>query len=329
MKRLTYSLILLMMLILITVLVYNNQQNGTIRSEMSDFAIADTASITRIVLKDESGETVDLKRQDDGFWTVNDAYEARPDAIKTLLHTMHKVSVKAPVSQQSMNTVLKTIIASNTLVEAYEDNQVVKTYYVGGANQTHTGTNMMMKGSSRPFVMHIEGFHGFLTPRYFTNELEWRNREVFGYLTPEIKSIAINYNERPELSFSIEDQGAETYSVKRGATQSPAPFDTLMLKAYLSNYKMIHYESYEETKSQEFIDSVLQSPPLWTITLNTWAGESRSVTGFKKPIKNGEDMEGNAIDFDIERLYIKVDDEIYVAQYAIFDKLSKGVYFFK
>jgi len=333
MKKVIIGIVSLLVLAAATVLVYRSQKASTIKGELTDFAVTDTASIDRITLKNEAGETIDLERQPNGSWTVNDKYKARPDAVKTLLYTINKVSVKAPVSQQSMQTVLKNIIASHVLVDIYQGgDEPVKSYYVGGPGQFHTGTNMMMKSSSRPFVMHIEGFHGFLTPRYFTNINEWRHRGVFEYNPEEIRSVEVDYPERPENNFKIEHPDPQDpYVVLSGKDMEPVESaDQLLVSSYLASYKMVHYESYEETKDSAFIDSVKASTPMFTIDLVTQAGETHTVNGYRKPMKGGYDYEDNPIDYDLDRLYIWVDSsEFLVAQYVIFDKLTKGTGFLK
>ncbi|GAB4380460.1 MAG: hypothetical protein Kow0075_11760 [Salibacteraceae bacterium] len=331
MKKVAIGIIALLVLTLITMYVIRQNEPSTIRSELTDFAIEDTASVARIILQDESGNVIDLQRQSPSYWTVNGTHRARPDAIRILLTTMKKVSIKAPISQQSMSTVLKRIIASHTLVEAYDkEGKLIKTYYVGGANKEHTGTNMMIKGSSRPFVVHIEGFHGFLTPRYFTNELEWRSRDVFELEREDIASIHLQYPSGKGEEVLIE-KTSNGYRIERnGKEVMPGQIDTLMLSAYLNQYAKVHYESYEETKSDEFLDSVKTSQPVFILDVVETNGKQKRVIGFRKPLKNGYDLEGNPIKFDQDRLYIWVDSgEIFIGQYAIFDPLTKGLYFFK
>ena len=328
MKRLLLGGFLLLALGIVAAIMVWNDEPSTMRTELADFALEDPQSVTKIILKNERGEQVILEKQEN-YWTVNSDFKARPDAIDILLETMTDLSIKSPVSQSAMETILKNIIAKHTLVTVYEGGSTpVKEYYVGGSNQLHTGTNMMMKGSSRPFVMHIEGFHGFLTPRYFSNELEWRSREVFEYKPEDIEYVGISYSKTPQKNFMITLTESGEREVRYGENDEVLNgYDILMLNAYLSEYKMVHYESYEETKPQTFIDSVKQSVPEFTIRLAA-KGKEHLVKGYKKPLPEGYDLEGNTVSHDQDRLYTWVDEgELFVAQYAIFDKLTKGVYF--
>lgn len=328
MKKVVVGIVLLVVLSFITVWVVRQNSASTMRSELTDFAVEDTLSITKIILKDEQGERIELQRED-GFWTLNQSYLARPDAVKILLTTMKKVRVRAPVSQQMMNTVLKTIIANHTLVEAYAGNTLVKSYYVGSPDRDHTGTFMMISGSERPFVTHIEGFHGFLTPRYFTNLNEWRHRGIFEYERDEIAALDLRINNGSQTNISIVQNTDGVFDVYTGSDDAPvSDLDTFMLNAYLSHYKKVHFEGIEETKTDAFIDSVKQSEPIFTISLTDTEGHTREVIGFKKPLKNGFDPEGNPLKFDFDRLYLWIDSgEMVVGQYAIFDPLTKGLGF--
>jgi len=330
MKKLAVGIILLIALTIMAVWATKKDTTNTMSGELSDFAVQDTAAIDHIVLKDESGEVIDLQRSDEG-WILDNQYKARPDAVQILLTTINKVSVKAPVSQVQMNTILKTIISNHCMVELYDNNSLIKSFYVGGADKDHSGTYMLMKGSQRPFLMHIEGFHGFLTPRFFTNQLKWRHRGIFEYRPSQIESVLVEYNGEEEKNFRIDAEGNQRFAVSTGKDLQPAlAIDSFMLSAYLANYKQVHYESYEETKSADFIDSVKQSSPIFSVTVVNNKGISKNVTAFKKPIRDGYDPIGNEIEYDLDRLYLWIDSgEVVVGQYAIFDKLTKGITFFK
>ncbi|MEX2595941.1 MAG: hypothetical protein WEC59_03345 [Salibacteraceae bacterium] len=320
----------LLLLILAGVSIYITRQNNTstLKSELTDFGVEDTERITRIVLKDENGQRVDLSKVN-GEWLLNDEFKARPDAVKILLTTINKLSVKAPIGQKMMNSVLKNIISKHTLVEIYDGGELIKNYYVGGPDRDHTGTYMLMKGSSRPFIMHMEGFHGFLSTRYFTNPNEWKHRGIFEYNPEEIKHLAVSYPDQPEKNFSIDQPTTGSFEVFYGSKNNPVEqLDTFMLSAYLANYKMIHFEGFEETKPQSFVDSVLRSTPIFRIELTDIEGKTTLVEGFRKPIKDGYNHEGDEIDFDFDRLYLKVNkNQVLVGQYAIFDKLTKRIAF--
>ncbi len=330
MKKLGIGIFLLIALTLLAIWATRENTTSTMRSELSNFAVEDTASIQRITMKDENGHIIDLRRGEN-HWILNESYKARPDGVTILLTTIKKLAVKAPISQVQMNTVLKNIIAKHTLVTLYDENGEMKSFYVGGPDKDHSGTFMLMNGSNRPFLIHMEGFHGFLTTRFFTNELEWRDRGIFEYSIAEIESVLVEYHENESKNFKINAEGDQRFSVLTGKDLVPAAaIDSFMLSAYLASFKQIHYESFEETKTEVFMDSVKQSAPVFSITVVNNQGVSKKVICFKKPIKDGYDPVGNEIEYDLDRLYLWIDsNEMVIGQYAIFDKITKGIGFFK
>jgi hypothetical protein len=330
MKQRIVGVLALILLAGIAVWVTQNDASSTMRGELADFAVDDTAAITRMVLRDESGNVIDLSRAE-GHWILNDQFKARPDAVSNLLYTVKKVSLRAPISQQEIKTVLKNIIASHTLIDIYAGGGLVKSYYVGGPDRDHTGTFMLMKGSERPFVTHIEGHHGFLTTRYFTHPLEWRHRGVFELKNDQIASIELSFPNHEERDVRIERNAKGKFDVFHHQTiVPPTDVDSFMLDAYVKQYEMVHYESYEETKSDAFLDSVKTSTPVFHIEVVDRAGNTSHVTGFKKPLKDGYDPEGKEIEYDLDRLYLWINsEEMVIGQYAIFDKLTQGLRFFK
>ncbi len=71
-----------------------------------DFAIKDTAAITRIVIRDKKPSEVLLERSSQG-WLVNGVFPVRKDAIEVLLETLGNVTLKTLLLkaqfQQSIN----------------------------------------------------------------------------------------------------------------------------------------------------------------------------------------------------------------------------------
>ena len=69
-------LIIVIILLIISVLLLIKQTNSTLRKESSDFAIEDTASITKVFMSDKKNNSILLVRQADGKWILNNKYNA-------------------------------------------------------------------------------------------------------------------------------------------------------------------------------------------------------------------------------------------------------------
>jgi hypothetical protein len=325
MKNIRY--IILILLTVAAAYFFFTNQNSTIKSEKSDFGVKDTSSITKLFLADQQGRQVTLERLSEFQWKVNGKYLARQDGINILLETIKRVAVKAPVNKAAFENIVKNISSSSVKVEIYTgDDSPSKVYYVGSSNQDHSGTYMLMENSTVPFLTHMEGFYGYLTPRYFTNENEWRDRTIFRYNYGEIASIKVEIPLDKENSFEITSNADNTYSIKSLATGNTIEnFDTLKVLEYISYYKTIPYEGFEETKTEEYMNGVKASTPLNIYTVTDKSGKESKATTYLKPLPEGAtDPEGTPIYFDMDRLYADVNEtDFVVIQYIIFDKLDK------
>lgn len=329
MKKNKVILFFTLILIIIAASFILTRKKGTIKEELKDFAIRDTAFIDKIFLADKAGNKVTLTKIKSGYWKVNNKYIARNDAINTLLYTMSRLEVKSPVAKAAHNNVVKRLASNATKVEIYEGDKLLKVYYVGGETQDQLGTFMLLENSSVPFVMHIPGFNGYLSTRYFTKEQEWREHSVFDYSYDEIQSITVEYPANPELSFNINKTGENQYSFNPYVKSVPLMVDTLRLKTYVSFYQNINFEGFPKNITSSQKDSIINSQPQAIVSLTDTKGGKNTVKLFSKEIsarsKMQEDISGEPLKYDLDRMYALINDgeDFVVVQYYVFDKLLK------
>lgn len=325
MKNLKY--ILLLALLVVAGYFFFSNKKSTLKTEKTEFAVEDTASVTKIFMADQQGRKITLERLGKGQWKVNDKYLARQDGINILLETMKRLSIKSPVNKAAFENVVKQISVSGIKVEIYQgESKPSKVYYVGTSNQNHTGSYMLLENSTVPFLVHLEGFYGFLTPRYFVNENEWRDRSIFRYNYGEIQSIKVEHPQDDRNSFEIKEIEPNIFSLTNLATsETVTDVDTIRVLEYVSYYKIIPFEGLEETKTPEYIESIKEKTPMQIYTVTDKNGNVTKVKTYLKPLPEGAtDPEGNEIFFDVDRLYADVNDKDFVVcQYLIFDKLDK------
>ena len=155
MKKFKY--LFLLGLVSLAAYFFFKPSSSTLKKERSDFAVKDTASITKIFMADQQGRSVLLERINVDNWKLNNEFKARPDAVNILLETIKRVTVKSPVNRAAFENVVKQIAGAGTKVEIYQGKDTPsKTYYVGHSNQEHTGTFMLMENSTVPFLTHME-----------------------------------------------------------------------------------------------------------------------------------------------------------------------------
>ncbi len=340
MKKNRIAIVLVVLLGSLSFWFIINNKKGTIKETLRDFAVEDTASINKIFLADKNGHTITLERKSPGLWTVNGKYNARMDAVQTLLYTIKKIDIKEPIGKKAVDNVIKRLAAKAIKCEIYQNDKLTKAYYVGTETQDQTGTFMIlidletMQNSEKPFITYIPGFEGYLTTRYFTDERGWRDRTVYHYVPSDIKSVKLEALSKPELGYELTVKGNNDYEIKMLANgQAINDVDPLSVKQYLSYFQQINFESFEVNINETQIDSVKKSEPINILTITDNSGKVNKVKFYaRKPKREGLlDEKGKVIMFDQERMDALLGNgtDFVMVQYYIFGKLMPQADYFK
>lgn len=318
MKRYRY-LLLLVVLLLIAAYLYFSRTGSTLKSEYSDFAIEDTASIDKIFISDYEGQNALLERQEDKTWTINQKHKVRKDAIELLLKTFNRISVREPVSKSKFETVVKELAVKSTKVEIYTGGKKpYKVYYVGHATKTHYGTNMLLeiggKKSSVPYITHVPGFFGYLSTRFFTDENLWRDRAIFELKADQIASIEIRFLEKPVNSFRLERTENSFALIDINTMEKTSDVNQVVAQDFFNKFKSVHFEFIDVESSEETIDSVISSPALHQIIVEKTTGEKTELYTYYKPVTDGtlNPVTGEPYKYNLDRLYGWVNKEDFV-----------------
>ena len=333
MKKNKVIFILLIVLVSITAWLIVSKRTGTIKRELRDFAVQDTSQVWKVFLVNKQNNSILLEREETNTWTVNQAFQARKDAVDLILKTFKRWDVKSPVSKAAFNNVVKNLAGSHTKVEIYgkDESEPFKTIFIGGPTQDMYGTYMMIEGSNTPFIVHIPGFSGYLSSRFFFDLNEWRNQKIFRSNFKDIASAEYHNYLKPYQSFEAKNLGNNAYSLIATATNKPVDsFDTVKVKQYLGAYKNISFERVPDELSPEQHDSIINSAPFTKLTLKTQNGIETSLTTYRKKGSTILDLKGKPYEWDLEKFYGRINDDstIVVLQYFVMDPLLMDLDFF-
>lgn len=322
MKKNTIIIILVVILAGIVVILASRNSKSSLKKELRDFAVEDTASVTKIFMVRKDNAQVTLTREGNR-WKVNDKYLVRPDAIDNLLKTLNRVRVKSPVSNSMLDNALKMLATRNTKVEVYAGKKKIKTLYVGGPTQDQMGTFMMIEGSSVPFVTHIPGFIGYLSSRFFIDERNWRSTEIMRYNFNDIAAVTVENPARPEESFKLENLGGNRFGITSlTGRQSPVPLDTIGVKFYLSQFEKLNFEFFTDSLPAEDLANLRTNPPYRTLMVEDRQGVRRTIKAWPRTGMGKTDVDGNPLTWDDERMWGVLDDrDTVVIQYYVFNPI--------
>ena len=285
-----------------------------------DFVIADTASITRVVIKDKKPSEVTLERSSTG-WLVNGSYPARKDAIQVLLETLGNVTLKNFVAKSAVSEVNQRMDVYGKWVEVYSGEKLLKSYIVGTETPDMLGTYYRMIGSQLPFSVYIQGFNGYLTTRFFTEPSLWRDRTIYGLALDEIESIEMKVNGPEGFFWKITRnvkgnlneiaQEASSWLLMGRESEPLSNNKPQLLMTAVSAVRTLKYEGamVESDNIWNKKDSIFSAVPAFSFFVNTIGGETLETRAFYKKTEGiliGED--GQAHEWDPDRFYAELPD---------------------
>ena len=261
-KNLFFKLaIIILMFVLIWFLSIDKKSTITLEN---NFAISDTASVSKIFIADRNGTTITLNRNKRN-WVVNNRYVVRNDAINTILTAINQIKIQRSVSKNSFDNVVRNLATTGVKIEIYTNQETPnKSYTIGSSTPNHLGTYMFLAGSKIPFIVHIPSFNGFLSPRYGIqgnkiSEKDWRTTNIFSLEKKEISRVMITHIQNPLKSFTLTTDSIMLLNNLGNAVS----FNQEKVLLFLNAFKLLNCEAYKnESEIIEF------STPLHELIVN-------------------------------------------------------------
>ena len=344
MKRNRLVILITVILVTIALVLVLNQRSSTLRQGASDFAVVDTANITRIFIVDKNNNSVLLERKSPSEWTLNREFKAQTFQVNALIKTMADLEVRSPVPIAARNNVIARLAASNRKVEIYQHGyginlfnliklfpreRLAKVYYVGGPTADNLGTYMLMEGADEPFIVFIPSFRGFVAAMYSPIADNYRDHSIFSTRFRDLKLVEMEFFEEPEESYVIRRLSDEVIEFIPEYSDVPVAYDTIRVLEFLTSFAKIRFESLLNNKvDQAFRDSVTSLTPAHIITLTDTDDQESQITTFRKGRLESDPEDWP---YDLNRMYGLVNDgrDFVLVQYFVFDKLLRPASYFR
>jgi len=274
---------------------------------------------------------------------LDNRFAANTKVVDFLLSTMKKLRVKTPVPLSVRNSVISRLASIGTKVEVYQEEyrinlfnrykffkheKLTKVFYVGDATQDNQGTYMIIDDAENPYVVFIPGFRGFLYTRFSALPDDWKSHVVFSKKLSDIKSVSLKFVKEPENSFKVDVIDSRgNYAVTQLYDGSVLEsYDTLRLLNFLTSFTDLRYETrMNNLMTPMKLDSIINSPPLYELTLIDKFDDTTYTRMFKKhsiseEIANAYDV---LVPIDHDRFYALINggDDFVLMQYYVFDRV--------
>ena len=329
-KNILYLAVLLAAAAVVFYIFREKKEKAEIPDDQA-FAVEDTAAVTRISLIGKD-QTADLRREN-GRWTVNKKFKVMPSRMDLLLETLKNVEVQFPVPKAQLQSTMQNLQTRATKVEVYRNGErkPFKVYHVGGATSTSEGTFMVLehdgKLAEKPYVTHIPGMRGIINVRYFTNETDWRDTEIFDYAPEQIAEIKVEYPAAAHHSFTIKENNGDFEIHSQTAQPANSEVYAEGLMKYVSSFTFLNAEAFANEHPMK--DSVMRAQPFAIIKVTDHTGDEDEMKVYRMPInrrsKTQFDQHGNELQYDIDRYFAVINNgrDFVIIQDFVFGKIFR------
>ena len=323
MKKYLLFIVIIIVLAAIAIWFLKNQSPESINQREGNFAVSDRTSITKIILDNTEKKHIELNKPGEN-WRVNNKFEARAELIQQLLLVITRIQSLAPVPQKAHDNVVRDLMTHHIKVQVFTGGErAARTYYVGGPTNDSKGTYMLLelngKTASRPHIVFLPGYRGYLTPLFNTDEEQWRSKVLFNYTRDKISELSVSYPSTDKNSFQIKRVAADSFSVNplNEKFRINEPCGQKYIKQYLDFYSSVSIEAFDNSYSGK--DSMNSTLPYCNITIIAKDSTVLTTKLYRMPIskrsKSQYDYNGIELTYDVDRFYASFNKDFAIVQY--------------
>jgi len=283
--------------------------------------------ISKIILQNKSAcetcpnglKEVSLEKKN-GIWYVNKNFKAKEKDVDRLLHTIENMEIKRPVGVLERENILKRMDVQRTTVKLFCNDILSKNILVGGNASNQLGTYMIIEDTleSEPYVFHLPGHNGFLNSRFSCEEINWRDKTIFNFSISEVKKVEIIYPDSIS-SFNIEKNGHEYIFMTK--TEKDTTINWKNIKSYFENFENKSCEKILTDNSEFSTEEIKKRKPFFELYITLKNDSIVNLQGIRK--NSSEKGRTKNLPYDTERFYGKINNDLLLIQYQIFNEILK------
>lgn len=290
-------------------------KESTLNKSDTDFSIEDTASITKIVIKN-SEDTLYLEKNNNE-WNVDGQYVANISEVKRTLNTLNLITLKSPLPENAVNSVAEKI-KNQTNIEIYFGDKIVKSFYLGDYS-SNSGNFIMLKDAELPYIAYIPTYNFDLNLNFRTDLKYWMDKVIFHYKPSDISEIILN-NYSLNESFYLKNDNDKYILKENQNSEKLLNINQDNIVYYLNHFENIKFINSFENYDQSVVDSLINITPIFEIQITD---KNNMITDLKAySLINNDQIDKNSF------IGLVNNEEIILAKFYDFDLLMKNYTYF-
>lgn len=347
-KSLIYIAIVVVLGIITLIVVALRGQNHTFSQDFQIEAAATPGGVEKLFLADKEDHCVTLTRVSDSLWIVDDQFPANQYMVDLMLRTLSDMRIRSAVNKTAVENVTKQMAAKSVKVEVYYKDYRINWFggkvrlfkhlkceviYVGHDTQDMMATYMYREGDKVPYIVHVPGFRGCISPRFVVDPLLWRSHSIVSLPVQQIARVELEIPSMPSESFAVVREGdGFVFNLLNPPMQADG-FDTARVAQLLSSFVNLNFDEYAKVVPKAELDTTFARDPRTILRITDTKGNCRELKTFIK-YSNPDDILAMPDTtmyqiFDLNRLYAVIDSkDTVLIQYYIFDNILQPASFF-
>lgn len=231
-----------------------------------DFAVKNVDEIDKIILTKRGSESIVLQRKEKN-WELNSKFDVHPNVISNLLDAIRNVSMVAIPPKPSYDLIIRDFGSFGLKTQIFGKNdEILKTYYIGGVTNDESGVYFMMEGSKQPYVVSLNKGVSNIRARYDIAAIDWREKALFKVVPENIQSVQVDFPFDHQESFKITSR-SEKFDLTDLNGNLQKIKDPTTIVRYVNSFSNIGFEAFENTNPERSLISTMT--PFMKIKLTT------------------------------------------------------------
>lgn len=347
-KKVKFFLLVIVAVSGLSYFYLNHSNNQILDEESREFKVDDISIANQIAIVKGNKEVVLQKKE--GSWLVNETV-VTDNKVKALINVLATLEVKNRIAKELKDSLKTELMSNGTLITVYNNEQVLRSYYLGQDLPDSSGIYGIKSKGDTPFVLYQMGEKKLFNPLFSNNELDWKSTIIF--------STNDNFNDNPNesisevhngnqglkkiksitLSYKLQEQRLNSFNIEVGDFLQVKNSEKELLTEVNQQAVVEYLRSFSEIKAEKLVvEKTCDSLPFFVLTIETKSEatteipllEKVELIGFRKKALVGQtDYSGKLLSYDNEYFYLQKGNTWYLVNYFTFDALLKSSQDFK